>query len=94
MVHTVGRPLVRDSTVALFRCLDAFAKLFEQWEPHHLVPSTGQHIRGGKLCLGEMLFLMELLPISAYKDCKHFRLTASGKSTGPALRLSPVMAGL
>ena len=67
-------PLMGDSTVVLFCCLDDFAKLFEQWEPHHLVPSTGQHIRGGKLSLGEMLFIMVLLPISAHKDCKHFRL--------------------
>ena len=53
-----------------------------------------ERIRGGKLCLGEMLFIMVLFPISAYKDCKHFQLTASGMSTDPALRLSPVMAGL
>ena len=53
-----------------------------------------ERIRGGKLCLGEMLFIMVLFPISAYKGFKPFRFTASGKSTGPALRLSPVVAGL
>ena len=83
-----------EATIALLCCLDAFARLFEQWERHHLLPSGRQRRRGGTLSLGEMLFIMVLLPISAYKDCKPFWLTASGKSTGPALRLSPVMAGL
>ena len=65
---------MRNSTVALFCCLDDFAKLFEQWERHHLIPSTRQRRRGGKLCLGEMLSIMVLFHISAYKDFKHFWL--------------------
>ena len=63
-----------DSTLALFCCLDDVAKLFEEWERHHLLPSARQPIRGGKLCRGEMLFLLVLFPFSAHKDCKHFWL--------------------
>ena len=63
-----------DSTVALFCCLDDFAKLVEAWEHHQLLPASGQRRRRGKLCLGELLFIMVLLPVSAYKDFKHFRL--------------------
>ena len=51
---------MRDSTIALFCCLDDFAKLFEDWQQHHLLPSDRQRIRGGKLSLGEMLFIMAL----------------------------------
>ena len=31
-----------DSTIALFCCLNGFAKLLEEWEPHHLLPSARQ----------------------------------------------------
>ena len=63
-----------DSVIALFCCLDDVAKLVEEWERHHLLPSARQPIRGGKLCLGEMLFIMVLFHSSAYKDFKHVRL--------------------
>ena len=63
-----------DSTIALFCCLDDFAKLVEEWEPHHLIPSNGQRRRAGELSLGEMLFIMVLFHVSAYKDFKHFWL--------------------
>ena len=39
-----------------------------------MLPSSGQRRRRGKLCLGEMLFIMVLFHISAYKDFKHFWL--------------------
>ena len=39
---------------------------------HHLIPSSCQRRRHGKLSLGEMLFIMVLFHISPYKDFKHF----------------------
>ena len=70
-----------EATIALLCCLDDFAKLFEQWERRHLIPSGCQRIRGGKLSLAEMLFIMVLLPVSAYKDFSTPGATASGTST-------------
>ena len=64
-------PLMQDSTVALFCCLDDFAKLFNDWQQHHLLPSDGQRRRADTLSLGKMLFIMILFQLSSYKDFKH-----------------------
>ena len=71
-----------DSTIALFCCLDDCARLVEDWERHHLIPSDRQRRRAGKLSLGEMLSIMVLFHISAYKDSKHFRLYGLSQEYG------------
>ena len=71
-----------DSTIALFCCLDDCARLVEDWERHHLIPSNGQRRRAGKLSLGEMLSIMVLFHISAYKAFKPFRLYGLSQEYG------------
>ena len=59
------------STVAFFWCLHDVAKLLEQGEPHHLIPSRRQPRSTTKLSLGQMLSILVLFHISADKDFKH-----------------------
>lgn len=60
------------SSIALFCCLADFAKSYQDWERHRLIPMPGQRRRSGKLDLGEMLFIMTLFHLSEFKNFKAF----------------------
>jgi len=57
-----------------FVALNGFARLYKVWEREDLISSAPKRDRKGKLCLGEMVFIMVLFHLSAYKDFKHFWL--------------------
>jgi len=59
---------------ALFCCLDDFCKTYQEWQRHHLIPSTSRRNRAGKLCLSEMLFIMVLFHVSGFRCFKLFYL--------------------
>jgi hypothetical protein len=63
---------------ALYCCLDDFCKVFAEWETHQLIPSPGRRQRSGKLSRAEMLFIMVLFHLSAYKNFKTFYLYGIG----------------
>jgi len=60
------------STIALYCCIDDFAKTYTDWENHHLIPTGRQRKRKGKLTLSEMLFIMVLFHLSPFKTFKDF----------------------
>jgi Transposase DDE domain len=63
---------------ALYCCLDDFCKVFADWEAHQLIPSPTKRQRSGKLSRAEMLFIMVLFHLSAYKNFKTFYLYGIG----------------
>jgi len=60
------------STTALYCCIDDFAKIYADWENHHLIPTGRQRNRQGKLNLSESLFIMVLFHLSPFKTFKDF----------------------
>jgi IS5 family transposase len=63
---------------ALYCCLDDFCKAFADWEAHRLIPSPTTRQRSGKLSRAEMLFIMVLFHLSAFKNFKVFYLYGIG----------------
>src|SRR3954453_16148471 len=63
---------------ALYCCLDDFCKVFADWEAHRLIPSAQTRTRPGKLSRAEMLFIMVLFHLSAFKNFKTFYLLGIG----------------
>lgn len=59
-------------TTALFCALDDFAKTYQEWECHHLIPTDRKRRRQGKLSLSEMLFIMVLFHLAPFKNFKMF----------------------
>ena len=57
---------------ALYCCLDDFCNVFEDWEAHRLIPPEGTRQRACKLSRAEMLFIVVLFHLSAFKHFKAF----------------------
>ena len=76
---------MEESTIALFCCLDDFARMVLDWERHRLIPSERQRIRTGILSLAEMLFIIVLFHTSSYKTFKAFWFDGLQKEYPPPL---------
>src|SRR3954454_3666101 len=66
-------------TTALYCCVGGFCTVFEDWEVHQLIPSEQTRKRSGKLSRSEMLFIMVLFHLSAFKNFKTFYLSGIGQ---------------
>jgi hypothetical protein len=64
---------------ALYCCLDDFCKVFEAWEAHRLIPSQATRQRPGKLSRAEMLFIVVLFHLSAFKHFMAFHRYGVGQ---------------
>jgi len=67
------------STTDLYCCIDDFAKIYADWENHHLIPTGRQRNRQGKLNLSESLFIMVLFHLSPFKTFKDFWIYGVGQ---------------
>ncbi len=82
------------SIIALFCCLDDFAKAFEEWERHRLIGTGRQRSRSGKLSLSERLFIMVPFHLSPFKSFKAFRFDAWSGNIATALETCRAADGL
>ena len=64
---------------ALYCCLDDFCNVFEDWEAHRLIPPEGIRQRACKLSRAEMLFIVVLFHLSAFKHFKAFYIYGVGQ---------------
>jgi len=74
---------------ALYCCLDDFCNVFADWEAHQLIPPPTKRQRTGKLSRSEMLFIMVLFHLSAFKDFTTFYLLGIGVQHRACLRDLP-----
>jgi hypothetical protein len=74
---------------ALYCCLDDFSKVFDEWEAHRLIPSERTRKRAGKLSRSEMLFIVVLFHLSAYRNFKTFYLYGIGHERRDCFRDLP-----
>jgi hypothetical protein len=63
---------------ALYCCLDDFCQVFADWEAHRLIPLAQTRQRTGKLSRAEMLLIVVLFHLSAFRNFKTFYLYGIG----------------
>jgi Transposase DDE domain len=63
---------MRKNITEIFCFIDDFAKLYEQNEKKHLLPSNRQRCRDGTMSLGELLTIMIIFHTSYAKNFKYF----------------------
>ena len=58
----------------LFCVIDDFCKMYEEWEQHRLIPTSGTRRRPGVMSLSELMTIMVLFHVSPCKNFKWFYL--------------------